>query len=253
MISATLARRAISSVFFRLSPGLREYVATLVERQYEEIVYRRLAARGFRPGALIDIGAFHGNWTRMARAILGNPPTLMVEAQQALIPVLRTFADKTPGVACVHALLAGEYGRRVEFHEMSTGSSMFPEASDVARTSRTMETDTLDRIARMSLPNVEDLFIKIDVQGAELEILSEAPETLSRAALVQLEVAMLPYNSGAPLLPEVVNWMAGRGWLPIEVSGFSRPRDELVQVDLLFAPERSPLRPNHFIFGGNAG
>lgn len=248
MKASALGRRIAASVFARLSPGLREYVSTLVERRFEEIVYRRLAIRGFRPGGLIDIGAFEGNWTRMARATFGEVPALMVEAQPALIPALREFADGTPGVRCAHALLAGEPGRAVEFHEMGTGSSMFAEASNAPRTSRTLETQTLDRIAAGELPGIGDLFVKIDVQGAELEVLSGASETLSRSALIQLETAMLPYNAGAPLLPEVVNWMAARGWLPIEVSGFSRPREELVQIDLLFAPEPSPLRPRHFEF-----
>jgi FkbM family methyltransferase len=172
----------------------------------------------------------------------------MVEAQPALLADLRAFAASTPGVHCAHALLAAEKGRKVEFHEMGTGSSMFAEASDAPRTSRTLETDTLDAIASAALPGAGDLFIKIDVQGAELEVLAGAEETLSHAALVQLETAMLPYNAGAPLLPEVVGWMAERNWFPIEVSGFSRPRNELVQIDLLFAPEPSALRPRYFRF-----
>jgi len=231
-----------------MSPKLREHVATLVERRFEEIVYRRLADRGFRPGGLIDVGAFHGNWTRMARAAFGDPPALMLEAQPALIPSLRAFAEETPGVCCAHALLAAQSGCKIEFHEMGTGSSMFAEASDAPRTSRMLETETLDRVAGATLPNACDLFVKIDVQGAELEVLAGAETTLSRSALVQLETAMLPYNAGAPLLPEIVRWMADRNWLPIEVSGFSRPREELVQIDLLFAPEPSALRPQYFRF-----
>ena len=248
MSGSALARRIVGSAFARLSPALREQVATLVERRFEEIVYRRLAARGFRPGGLIDVGAFRGDWTRMARSIFDNPPALMVEAQPALVPALRDFAASTPGVQYENALLARERGRTVEFHEMGTGSSMFAEASDAPRTSRTMTTETLDRVAAAGLPDAGDLFVKIDVQGAELEVLSGASETLSRSALVQLETAMLQYNAGAPMLPDVVNWMAERGWLPIEVSGFSRPREQLVQIDLLFAPEPSSLRPQYFRF-----
>lgn len=49
-------------------------------------------------------------------------------------------------------------------------------------------------------------------------------------------------------MPEVVDFMKGQGLLPFELSGVSRPAGTLVQVDLLFAREGSPLRPNHFTF-----
>ncbi len=248
MNTASIGRRIAASVFARLSPDLREHVASMVERRFEDIVYRRLAARGFRPGALIDIGAFRGGWTRMARDIFGTPPALMVEPQGKLIPALQAYADAGRGLSLAHALIAGEAGREVDFNEMGTGSSMFAEASDAPRTVQRMTTTTLDAVAGDALPDARDLFLKIDVQGAELEVLRGGADTLARAALVQLETALLPYNAGAPLLPEVTGWMAERGWLPIEVSGFSRPRHELVQVDLLFAPEASPLRPSYFHF-----
>lgn len=248
MKAAALSRRITASVFARLSPDLREHVATLVERRFEEIVYRRIAARGFRPGGLIDIGAFRGGWTRMARDVFGNPPALMVEPQAKLIPALQDFAAGENGVSLTHALLAAEPGRDVAFNEMGTGSSMFAEASDAPRTVHRMTTATLDTVAADALPGARDLFLKVDVQGAELEVLRGGAQTLGRAALVQLETALLPYNAGAPLLPEVTAWMADHGWLPIEVSGFSRPRGELVQIDLLFAPEPSPLRPGYFHF-----
>ena len=243
-----LPRRLMESVFARLTPGAREHLSRLVERRYEEITYRRLAGRGFRPGGLVDIGAFRGDWTRMARSIFGRPPALMIEAQTALVPGLEAFAGEQPGLACVHALLGRETGREVIFQEMGTGSSMFAEASNAPRTATAMKTRTLDEIAGHALADPADLFLKIDVQGAELEVLRGGQATLNRAALVQLEVAMLPYNAGAPLLPEVTGWMAEHGWLPIEVSGFSRPREHLVQIDLLFAPEGSPLRPEFFRF-----
>lgn len=98
------------------------------------------------------------------------------------------------------------------------------------------------------LGTVTNCFMKIDVQGAELEVLAGGRSVLSNCSLVQLELAMLEYNEGAPLLPEVVHWMAAHEWLPIEVSGFSRPRDRLVQIDMLFAPTNSDLRPGSFHF-----
>ena len=79
-------------------------------------------------------------------------------------------------------------------------------------------------------------------------MLAGGTQVLANCSLVQLELAMLEYNKGAPLLPKVVDWMAQNGWFPTEVSGFSRPRDRLVQIDMLFAPKGSELRPTSFHF-----
>ena len=134
------------------------------------------------------------------------------------------------------------------FFQMATGSSLYSEASNVQRKELRLLTSTLDEEAAGFATDARNLFLKIDVQGAELTVLSGGEATLARCGLVQLEVAMLQYNRGAPLLPEVVGFMASRGFYPIEVSGFSRPLGELVQIDLLFAPEGSPLRPTSFSF-----
>jgi hypothetical protein len=68
--------------------------------------------------------------------------------------------------------------------------------------------------------------------------------TLDLCELVQLEVALLPYTEGAPTFLEVVTYMDERGFVPLDVSGFSRPNlVDLVQVDILFARRDSSLRP----------
>lgn len=59
---------------------------------------------------------------------------------------------------------------------------------------------------------------------------------------------MLEYNKGAPSLLEVISYMNDRDF-PYDLSGWGRPNGvDLVQVDLLFAPARSPLRTRFFEF-----
>ncbi len=244
----SLARKAIGSTYARFNPDLRLFVADMVGRNSEETTYRRLANAGFAPGGFIDVGAYKGDWTRMANRLLGNRPTLMVEAQSALIPALQDFATTRADLNIAHAVLSSTSGQEVTFYEMGTGSSMFAEASNASRVAVNVATQTLDDVAAEFLRTTDDVFLKIDVQGAELEVLGGAQAVLDRAALVQLEVALLGYNQGAPLMPDVVAWMAERGWLPTEISGFSRPSGPLVQIDLLFARESSPLRPSFFRF-----
>src|SRR4051812_30251976 len=36
---------------------------------------------GFRPQHIVDIGAYHGNWTRMAKSIFAEAHVHMIEAQ----------------------------------------------------------------------------------------------------------------------------------------------------------------------------
>jgi FkbM family methyltransferase len=247
-ISARL-KGLISRAYAAMSPELKRHTADLVSRNFEELVYRRLAELGFRPGAIIDVGAYQGNWTRLARNVFGPVPILMVEAQPALREGLEKVAAELPGSKLDIAALGATSGELVTFYDMGTGSSYLPEQSDAVRTERIVTTRTLDEVVLEKLSELSSIFLKIDVQGAELHVLSGGARTLERCELVQLECAMLQYNKGAPLLPEVVAFMADRGFLPIEISGFSRPERHLVQIDLIFARKGSRLRPEFFEFG----
>jgi FkbM family methyltransferase len=212
----------------------------------EEAAYRRLLAKDWQPNAIIDVGAYRGNWTRLVRRVFPAVPVLMVEAQESKSAQLQALCRELDGVSFESAVLAGESGQEVTFYEMETGSSYFPEQSNAPRTARTYKTRTLDELAR-GMPG--PLFLKLDVQGAELEVLAGAAETLRRCELVQLEVALLPYNKGAPTMLDVLSYMSERDFVPLDISGFSRPNGvDLAQIDVLFARRSSPLRPDFFTF-----
>lgn len=206
----------------------------------------RLRTKGYCPATIIDVGAYEGNWTRLARRVFPNASTLMVEPQASKAPLLQRVAGELPEAQYVMALLASQAGRAVTFYEMETGSSMMPENSDVPRREVRLITRTLDEIAaEFSQP----IFLKIDAQGAELEILEGSEQTILRCDLIQLEVALQDYNTGAPDFQQVVTFMKERGFVPYDISGFSRPNGvDLVQIDLLFVREDSGLRTKFFRF-----
>ena len=244
----TISKRLLARMFRHLSPSLQRHMADLVARSAEEIAYRRLKDNGFTPSAIIDVGAFHGDWSRLANRIFGPTPTLMVEAQPDKKAVLETVAHDLPHARLAMAVLGETSGADVTFYEMGTGSSFLPEASDAPRTEIRLKTRTLDDVVAENLDATQSIFLKIDVQGAELHVLRGAAATLEKVELIQLETAMLQYNEGAPLLPEVAAFMADNDFFPVEVSGYSRPKDHLVQIDLMFARSNSSLRPNYFHF-----
>lgn len=210
----------------------------------ETAAYRRVVGQGYAPDALIDVGAYEGHWTCNARKVFGNVPTVMIEPQKSKLARLTALADTLPGTSVVSEVLSSSAGKTVTFYEMETGSSLMPERSDAERREVVLKTNTLDAVA----PPYENIFLKIDAQGAELEILAGGEATLARSSLVQLEAAIAQYNEGAPSLIDVLGFMDDRCFTLLDIAGYSRIQDHLVQVDLLFVPRGSSLKRSFFRF-----
>ena len=235
-------------MFWRNVP-LKKLVSRAFRRDdlpLDEQAYRRLAASGYAPASIIDVGAHDGNWTRLARKIFPDASILMIEPLSSKAESLNALANSYERTRFVDALLGAEAGRTVTFYEAGTGSSVHREQSNVEFNEISLQTSRLDDVAvQLDGP----IFLKLDVQGAELEVLDGGSKTLDRSDLVQLEVALLPYNEGAATFLEVIEYLDRRGFVPFDIAGMIRPTGtELVQVDMLFVPARSPLRPKHFVF-----
>lgn len=208
--------------------------------------YRRLKRKGFEPDHIIDLGAYEGCWTREVRRVFEDVPVTMIEAQEAKKPILAAVCRELGKVSLISEVLGATSGDPVIFYEMETGSSIRPENSNVARLEKHMTTRTLDDVLDHTGSN---LFLKIDVQGAELDVLAGGQNTLARCGVVQLETALLPYNDGAPLFKDVVVQMAEWGFSPFDFAGFIRPNGtDLVQVDIIFVRTDSALRATHFLY-----
>jgi hypothetical protein len=89
--------------------------------------------------------------------------------------------------------------------------------------------------------------IKVDVQGAELDVLAGANLTLGGAELIVLEVSLFQFFQGAPLFCEVLAHMKSRGFVPYDVLGLQyRPIDgALSQIDVVFVKEHGRFRHIH--------
>jgi hypothetical protein len=86
-------------------------------------------------------------------------------------------------------------------------------------------------------------WIKLDVQGSELDILAGGSKCFSFAQFVLCEVPLVPYNLGAPNLSEVLNIFLKEGFLPsclVEIHHHAKPsgpKSSICQLDIFF--ERS--------------
>ena len=89
--------------------------------------------------------------------------------------------------------------------------------------------------------------IKVDVQGAELQVLAGATRTLREAEAVVLEVSLFGFLIGGPQLYEIVQWMKQSGFVVYDIfGGHYRPLDRaLAQVDMVFVREDGLFRRSH--------
>ena len=70
----------------------------------------------------------------------------------------------------------------------------------------TIETKRLDDIEEARQTD----FLKLDVQGAELEILNHATEVLKHVDMIQIEVCFIELYQGQPLFAEIDQFMRAR-------------------------------------------
>lgn len=203
-----------------------------------------LRARGFHPKAIVDVGAFRGDWARFAKDLFPDALVLMVEPQAQWWPQLRDVASYTPGLSLAPELLGAEDGREMVFFEMSTGSSMFEEQSAAPRERVTKTTTRLATVlaARPEFHRID--LLKIDVQGAELEVLKGAGDYLDRCECVLAECSLIQTNKECPLVADVIAFMAARNFRLLDICTLVRRKDLMLwQSDLLFVNNTSPLVP----------
>jgi FkbM family methyltransferase len=226
-----------------IPPAAKPALKSLLGIPDVEVALGRLRRVGFRPRAVVDMGAFVGDWTRIARRVFPDASVLMVEPQPDRAVTLQTLAARLPNVRFVSALLGAAAARAVTFFQNKTVSSVLQETNNAsAAVALSLPMTTLDAVVAETGFGPPDL-LKLDVQGYELEVLKGAPVTLAAVEVVLMEVNLIPIYQGAPLLGETVSFMADRGFRAYDICSQIRRRldEALWQTDMLFVRESSPL------------
>jgi FkbM family methyltransferase len=161
------------------------------------------------PKVIYDIGACVQHWTRKAKEVWPEATYYLLDAAQSVQPFIR---DDNHAIA----VLSNVDGKLVDFYEDPNnpgGNSYYKETTGAftdAHKSKRM-TMTLDTIAKQNNWQKPDL-IKIDVQGAEVDVLKGAAETLSQCKDIILEAQHVDYNEGAPKFEEVKSYLESIGF-----------------------------------------
>jgi FkbM family methyltransferase len=212
-------------------------------RATAERALERLPVLGLSPRTVVDVGAAYGEWSELAGRVFPDAQLILVEPLSEFAPFLEAAARRLANATMVPAAAGRESGSGVlHVHRDLVGTSLRTE-SDLAAVARDVTVLTIDGL--VAEHSAEGPFVlKLDVQGAELDVLTGASATLAETELVQLETLLFPFYDGAPELADVVAFMREAGFVVYDVVDLGyRPLDgALAQVDLLFVPESSVLR-----------
>ena len=206
---------------------------------------QNLRRAGFQPRRIIDAGAFEGEWTRSALAVFPEAEVLMIEPQEQRQPALAALAGQNRKLKFRRALIGATPGR-VRFLVEGSNSRVIPPGWDPPAGSRIEEwqLETLADIARAEGFTDCD-FLKLDLQGQELNALDGAGGMFGACEVILAEVSWLPIGE-VPLAHEVIARFVARGYRLYDVLGHNyRPLDgALWQTDFIFVRADSRLVAN---------
>lgn len=215
---------------------------------YVDQFLRFLAAKGFECRTVLDVGAHKGHWSEGFKKVYPDAAVFMIEPIEEMQAHLTKFCEAHPG-SRFRIAGAGPKSGEMEITVWPTlsGSTFMANPGDKLDDSyvrRTVPIVTVDELVAKGELDVPE-FIKLDVQGFELEVLKGANSVLGTTQVVLMEVSLFDLlGSDMPTMADVVHFMHERGYVPYDIVGFYRRRKDhaLGQCDMVFALKNSPLR-----------
>lgn len=218
------------------SPALQQLASSRIETRRLPIELARLQKRGLDIRTVYDIGAHQGAWTRELQPTLPEAEFVLFEANSVHEKALASTGSRHFTV-----VLSSEEKRVEFFGEGTSGDSYMRELSEryATVTPTVLQAETLDHMIEEHHLPLPDL-IKVDVQGAELDILRGGLRALSHARLVLLECPTVAYNLGAPTIDEYFRFMDDQGFTALKFVGELWPDRRMRHVDILFSRIQQP-------------
>jgi FkbM family methyltransferase len=200
---------------------------------------------------VIDVGANEGQFGAMIRSLGYKGVIISFEPVTAAFTKLKQRARYDRGWIVEKVAVSSTDGKRDIRVSDRTYFSSFEEPTGEligydtrARTISTESTSvtTLDAYCGPRAQSQSShIYLKIDVQGHEIEVLRGASQTLKRCAAVQVEASLTPIYRNQPLFTEVIELLHAAGFsLAMIVSsehyGVERPY-QLLDADFIFVRE----------------
>jgi FkbM family methyltransferase len=183
--------------------------------------------------SVLDIGARKGSWTKKFKEHYPDAKSLMIEASADHIDdLIRTGHYITA--------LVGKNNEEVDYYECEDkennhGNGIYKENSNVPFKVTRRKCTTLDSL----LPGQRFDLIKMDVQGAELDIIQGSPGFIYNAKYLWLELQPHNYNIGAPTAGQMIGYLHQIGFEFVTIDEINVNNGVILGMDVIFVNTRN--------------
>lgn len=204
--------------------------------------FAHLRRQGMEFKSVIDVGIAFGSPTLYTS--IPQAKFYLVEPVPGCKPLLENLAQHLN--AEIFNVAAGSTDGSMEFfvHPDVSGSSAYKQLEGTFFDGEKVTVPVRRLDSLIHTPLARPSLLKIDTQGAELEVLAGATGLLDQIDMLIIEVSFHEFREGAPEFHDIVIRMAELGFRCYEVlEGHYRSADNaLAQVDLVFVKPDSKLR-----------
>jgi FkbM family methyltransferase len=207
---------------------------------------RKMAAHGWIPQQIIDVGAWKGTWTVECMGLFPEARYLLIDPLPTNRDALVKLGTRCPNVLVWHGAAGSESGQ-VGIHCHEDQSSALAANVEEWRGTQTIMAPmrTLDSFLETGEIKPPQL-LKADVQGFELEVLRGATAVLQSLDAALIEVSFQELYAGQPFAHHIVTHMADAGFRIFDICTYAQgPDDVLVQSDFLFVRRDWPAPREH--------
>jgi FkbM family methyltransferase len=210
--------------------------------------------QGFNPETVVDVGV--ATDTEELYRHFPQARYLFVEPLAEFEPNLQALCKKYNGNYMLAAAGAEDGELVINVTNDLGGTSKFKtleaEAGDYVMTPRTVPQFTLDSMWE-GFELAGPALLKVDVQGAELEVLKGASACLNNFEFIVLEIGLIEQYVGQPIFHDYLNFMAERGFVTYDIihTGFAET-GLLAQIDMVFTKKDGKYRSNQRWFVDSA-